>query len=190
MRALECVQLSLPDARLLPGIPSGYETDRVLRLHRSGGTERLVWTLRDHILDRPFVKQYDDGRLDEWLKTYADAGSPEELEFLAAYDEDRYVGLLTWRLMEWNTSVWLVDIRTRRENRRQGVGSWLVTWLKQETRRLGARGIAVETQTSNFPALSFYRSQAFEIVGFNDHLYRNDDTVTGEVATYLFWEAL
>ncbi|MBV9281740.1 MAG: GNAT family N-acetyltransferase, partial [Chloroflexi bacterium] len=50
-------------------------------------------------------------------------------------------------------------------------------------------GIAVETQINNYPAVSFYRKHGFEISGFNDHLYSNDDLARQDVALFLFREA-
>src|SRR5260370_25866720 len=84
-------------------------------------------------------------------------------------------GLVTWQKVAWNDTVWLVDIRTRREDRRSGVGSALLENLKSHTATLHARGISVETQINNYPAIRFYRKHGFELSGFNDHLYTNRD---------------
>jgi ribosomal protein S18 acetylase RimI-like enzyme len=46
----------------------------------------------------------------------------------------------------------------------------------------------VETQSTNYPALSFYRKHGFRVAGFNDRLYTDDDLEDGEVALFLFWQ--
>jgi ribosomal protein S18 acetylase RimI-like enzyme len=50
------------------------------------------------------------------------------------------------------------------------------------------RGIFVETQVQNYPAICFYRHHGFEIAGFNDHLYSTSDLEVGDVALFLFRE--
>jgi len=84
--------------------------------------------------------------------------------------------------------MWLLDIRVREDVRRRGVGASLLGHLQQVAGRQRLRGILVETQSNNFPAVRFYQKQGFELVGFNDHLYTNDDTGRDDVALFLFWE--
>lgn len=182
-------RISLREARNLGPIDSGFETDRVLRLHREGRTGNYLWNLREERLSIPYSKQYDSGKLDEWLRLYADSAGMDGFCFAVASLEGQAHGLLTWRRMAWNDTLWLVDIRIHPAARRCGAGSALVDFLKQVATEQKVRGIAVETQINNYPALSFYRRQGFEIVGFNDHLYANDDLQRQDVALFLFWEA-
>lgn len=180
--------MRLREVRQVPPIASGYVTDRVYRLRREETTGVLGWTLEEERLSHNLVKQYDSGRPNEWLATYSDAGTPEELRFVCAFRDGRAEGLLTWRALEWNGSLWLVDIRVREAGRRSGVGSALVRFLQAMARESNARGIFLETQITNFPAVRFYRKHGFDIAGFNDHLYSNHDIARQEVALFLFWE--
>lgn len=186
---VECRTLSLSEVRGLRSIPSGYVTSRVYDVVREEDEDHVRWTLTESELRRPFSKLYDNGRVDEWLASYGDAGPPDALRFEGAFEAQDLAGLLTWRPMDWNETVWLVDLRVREECRGRGVGSTLVGFLQDETRRMGMRGIMVETQTTNVPAISFYRKHGFAISGVNDHLYSNRDLERQEVALLLFWES-
>lgn len=181
-------ELSLAELRQVPPIPSGFVTDTVFRLVKSENVSGMQWELREERLDRPFDKRYDWGHADEWLTTYEDAGSPDELWFLAADVAAKVAGILTWRPLPWNNTLWLVDIRVREEMRGQGIGATLIRRLQAVAVERGARGINVETQINNAPAIKFYRRLNFEIVGFNDHFYTNVDLETQDVALFLFWE--
>jgi ribosomal protein S18 acetylase RimI-like enzyme len=181
--------LSLEQTKSYGPIPSDYTTDRVLALDERYSDSGMTWILTEHTLVAPFSKTYDDGEVDSWLEPYLDSIPGRAPRFLAALSDDRMVGMATWATHEWNNTVWLVDIRTRSDRRRSGVGSLLMTSLKRAARGEGARGIMVETQINNFPAYTFYRSHGFRVAGFNHHLYENDDLINQDVALFLFWEA-
>lgn len=186
--AIRCRELSLGDVRTVPPIASGYITDRLYRLERESLEAGVRWALREHRVPNPFEKQYDSGDINEWMQSYQDAGPPDELHFLGAGRGASVDALLTWRPVAWNQSVWLLDIRVRERKRGSGLGSALVRALREIGMQQGARGISVETQISNYPAIRFYRSHGFEITGFNDHLYTNDDLMQQDVALFLFLE--
>jgi ribosomal protein S18 acetylase RimI-like enzyme len=187
--AITCSDITVDEARSLPPIVSSFETDRVLRLIAERKSATMQWRLVEERLARPYRKRYDSGRLDDWLEPYLEVTPLESLKFIAARKDGGVAGLLTWQKVGWNNTVWLLDIRARKEVRRSGVGSALVARLKDETLRLRARGIFVETQVNNYPAIRFYRRHAFVISGFNTHLYTNDDLEKQDVALFLFWEA-
>lgn len=180
--------LTLDEIRNLTPLPSGYETDRVFELRKKASRDGVAWQLEEARLQRPLTKTYDRGVRAEWLDIYADAGPVDSLRFLAALQHDRVVGLATWTVVEWNSTLWLVDIRVHPEKRGSGVGSTLVNGLKEQCREQELRGIFVETQISNYPAIRFYRRRGFDICGFNDHLYTNDDLAEQDVALFLFLE--
>ncbi|HLJ69525.1 MAG TPA: GNAT family N-acetyltransferase [Chloroflexota bacterium] len=187
-RSVVCTSIPIARARRHARIPSGFSTRQVYRLARKDGNSVLRWSLDEVELPAVLTKTYDSGDLDEWLKSYLQSVPEAALHFEAASSNGEIVGLLTWSLMEWNNTVWLIDIRTREPQRRRGIGSALIEELKALSRDLRVRGISVETQINNYPAVRFYRKHGFAISGFNDHLYANDDLARQDVALYLFWE--
>ena len=185
---IQCRELRLRDVRRLKPIRSRFETDRVFRLERDQTGASVEWRLREERLAHAREKLYDSGRVDEWLPSYADVVRPDALRFVAAMVDGSALGLLTWQRVRWNDTLWLVDIRTEESARRLGIGTALIDHLKNVACREKVRGIAVETQITNYPAIRFYRKHCFEITGFNDHLYTNTDLSNQDVALFLFWE--
>lgn len=171
-------------ATRLERIPSRYSTDRVFELERDEALNRLTWRLTEARLARPICREYDSGDLRDMLGSYGDEVNPTTVRHLAAFETDRLLGLLTFQDVDWNRTLWLIDLRVREESRRKGVGRVLVRELKSRARDSNRRGIAVETQTTNFGAVSFYRSLGFRVSGFDDRLYPGED-----VALFLFWGA-
>jgi ribosomal protein S18 acetylase RimI-like enzyme len=188
-RPLSLSWVTFEEVRTLPPLPSGYTTDRVFRLSCSSQAGTRAWELREVRLPSALVKSYDRGTPEEWLESYLDEGGESGLGFLVAEEAGTVVGLLACRRVEWNRTIWLLDIRVRESWRRRGVGSTLMRELKVYARSAAARGVVVETQTTNAPAIDFYQRHGFAICGFNDHLYSNEDLENQEVALYLFWEA-
>ena len=187
-RELVVEDVDLTHARSMKRIPSSYESSERLRLLRTrdAGSER--WELSREAVAGGIHKTYDSGDLDGWLEMYAEYPGIDRLHFIQACVAGQPVGLLTWARMEWNDTLWLVDIRVRVSNRRNGVGSALLGRLQTHARRLRVRGMQVETQITNVPAVNFYTSHGFEICGFNDRLYTNGDYNSQDVALFLFWE--
>jgi ribosomal protein S18 acetylase RimI-like enzyme len=184
-----CTDISFEEVRRLPPIVSSFETDRVFRLEERRTRGVPSWQLEEEHLDRPFRKRYDSGRTDDWLEPYLEVAPLETLHFIAATRDGTVRGLLTWQQVKWNNTTWLMDIRARREDRRSGVGSAMIDRLRTETVRLKTRGISVETQINNYPAIRFYRRNRFLISGFNTRLYTNGDMEKQDIALFLFWEA-
>ncbi len=178
----------MQQVRRIAVIPSYFTTNRVFRMEREAGADGLVWRLRERKLSVPFAKEYDSGEPDRWLPTYTGSVPLLDLHFVGVERDGRIDGLLTWCAQEWNNTVWLVDIRIRQEAQRAGLGTALISDLQGIARQRGARGILVETQINNFPAVSLYRRCGFQIAGFNDHLYTNGDISEQNVALFLFWE--
>ncbi len=185
---ISCSPVSLAEARRIGKIESGFTTNRVLRLRRNELRGEIEWTLSEEQLSQPYSKRYDRGSVDDWLEAYAEERDFYRFHFIAARASDRVLGILTWEAVNWNDTLTLVDIRVRAEGRGQGIGTALVDALKSEARRHAVRGIGLETQINNEPAVRFYQAQQFVIAGFNDHLYSNRDLQTQDVALFMFWE--
>jgi GNAT superfamily N-acetyltransferase len=185
-----CRALTLSDVRRLPRIPSGYDTDVVYRVHRELGPPQLGWSLLEECLPQPFSKVYDVGDVDEWLNSYEESAGHGAMRFIGAFDGSDLIGLATWTHSAWNNTIWLADIRVDRKRRRSGTGSVLLSCVQTETVKARVRGIRVETQITNYPAIQFYRRHGFIPCGLDDHLYSNRDLTTQEVALFLFWERI
>jgi ribosomal protein S18 acetylase RimI-like enzyme len=59
-------------------------------------------------------------------------------------------------------------------DRRSGVGMKLMEIIMDEAVRSGARMVVLETQTFNYSAISFYKKNGFQIIGFDRYAYSNN----------------
>ena len=185
----EIAVLSFNEAVAVDIISSGYTTTTVYKLERSEHPSGVRWELAARELSHHFIKRYDDGDLKAMIESYADTTRTEDISFLAARRGGVVAGMLAYQRLHWNNSLWLLDIRVREEGRRSGAGTELVKALQFSCGLRGYRGISVETQINNYPAIQFYLRQGFQIVGFNETLYTNDDLQDQDVACFLFWRA-
>ena len=69
----------------------------------------------------------------------------------------------------------------------RGIGSALMTrmlaWARERT---ACRGVVLETQTCNDPAIRFYRKRGFHLSRIDVREYANDDAARKEVRIDLF----
>lgn len=185
---IRCRNLTLREVRALPRIPSGYVTNRVFRVFREVTESSMNWRLHEEELVRPLEKQYDTGSVDDWLDSYEEAADPTAMRFTGAFAGSRVVGIMTWKRVSWNNTLWLADLRVKAEGRRSGTGSQLIAYLQREAVKVRARGVRLETQVTNYPAIRFYQKHGFVPSGLDDHLYSNRDIDMQDVALFLFWE--
>jgi len=57
--------------------------------------------------------------------------------------------------------------------------------LAEKARKAGLRTIVCETQTTNAPAIRFYRKLGFNIEGIDLSCYSNEDFPDGEIAIFM-----
>ncbi len=84
-----------------------------------------------------------------------------------------------WRLVR----IW--HFYVRQGYRRQGVGRALMQEVEQAARHFRARGIILETQTCNDPAILFYQGMGLEFWGLNTAAYSNSDIDLHEVLVWM-----
>ena len=70
---------------------------------------------------------------------------------------------------------------------RKGVGTALMNKAKEIAKAQGRRAIILETQTCNVRAIAFYKSQGFELLGFDKCCYTNRDIERREVRINLVY---
>ena len=139
-------------------IDGSYTTDRVYRLQR----DELAFRLIPEAVDPPIAKTYplpDPDRL---------RGLPH---VAVAEHSGSLVGVVGLELSEWNQRLVIDTIYVSAGVRGRGVGRALIASAVEFARASGIRCIWLETQTSNYPAVQFYRRCGFQFVGLDDRLY-------------------
>jgi ribosomal protein S18 acetylase RimI-like enzyme len=106
-----------------------------------------------------------------------------------AEDADAVVGLAAMRLEQWNRRARLEHLYVASQVRGRGIARALVESAMDGARQLGARGVWVETQTTNYGAIRFYERTGFAWCGLDTSLYDPDDVSVNEIAVFL-WRAV
>jgi ribosomal protein S18 acetylase RimI-like enzyme len=155
-------------------IDTRFETDRVFRLNKG---ERSV-ALDEVVLISPFSKSYN-------LQPEIDVLS--QLPWVQiAHDGKRIVGVAAIEHEIWNRRARLQHLYVHRAARGRGVGRMLVEAAMIASHTMGTRGIWVETQTTNYPAIRFYEGAGFTWCGYDTSLYEVSPLVD-EIAIFLWW---
>jgi ribosomal protein S18 acetylase RimI-like enzyme len=72
-------------------------------------------------------------------------------------------------------STWVTDLVVSRSQRRQGIGTALLIASQDWALQKKKRRIILEMQPKNFPAISLAQKLGFDLCGYNDHYYTNQD---------------
>ena len=143
-------------------------------------THATGWALSLHETpcETPFVKTQQE----EWFDSYK-AGSTYYIIEEAAQE----IGVLTLQQMSWNDTLYIHDLHLIPAVRRRGIGHEVMAFIQQYAKTLRVRAVVLETQTSNAPAIHFYLSHGFCLIGLNTISYSNDDIANREVRIELGW---
>ncbi len=104
---------------------------------------------------------------------------------LGAFVQGRLVGLVLAEPRAWNRSVWIWEVGVAASHRRRGIATRLVAELARRASGAGLRTLVCETQTTNAPAIDFYRATGFRVEGIDVSYYSNEDLERGEVAIFM-----
>jgi ribosomal protein S18 acetylase RimI-like enzyme len=101
--------------------------------------------------------------------------------------QNQAAGFLELSFESWHDITRIANILVKKEYRHQGYGHALMERAKEEARKKGSRGIILETQSCNYPALSFYFKEGFRLCGCDTVCYSNQDVADHEVRMELFF---
>src|SRR5262249_11831491 len=128
-------------------------------------------------LEKPYVKRYENTD-DETLRHYRSV--LEQGFSIGAYAENVLMGLAIAETERWNATLRVWEFHVSDRWRRQGVGRTLMAALAEKSRSANLRVMMCETQTTNVPAIGFYRKMGFKLEGIDLSYYTNDDWPEGE----------
>ncbi len=179
---LEIHPLRALDDDLLRSLIVGYTSGARYEVEKVETPEHTRIELRLVHLPQLFVKRYPD------LDTQTAAHYKRLVEqgnSFGAFEGERCVGLALAEPRTWNRSFLLHELHVSEDFQRQGIGRRLIEALAAHGRTLGLRCIVCETQTTNVPAIQFYRAMGFTLEGIDLSLYTNHDRERGEVALFM-----
>jgi GNAT superfamily N-acetyltransferase len=99
-----------------------------------------------------------------------DEGHPQGLRYLAAYEDDRCVGVAGWRVVATTAGIrklYVDDLVTSAAERSHGVGAALLAELEERARAAGCQVLDLDSGTQRVDAHRFYLRERFAITGFH-----------------------
>ncbi len=174
--------LSSIDASLLERLITGYTSSEMYRVTREETPDTVSFALRLTVLEQPFVKRYSPVNATE-LQRYSDLAAVGHA--FGAFDGESCVGIAICEPQRWNNGLTVWEFHITPECRGEGVGRALMSAVEAHARDEGMRCLVCETQTSNVPAIRFYRALGFTIDAVDLSLYSNNDMEQGEVAVFM-----
>ena len=163
-------------------VGGGYTSAHIYMVRKSEDPKLMVIAAELTPLQAPYVKRWerpDDEQMKHYLE-YARQGYS-----MGAYVGETLVGLALCEARTWNRSLWIWEFHVAPGCRRQGIGRALMEAVVQQAHVAGFRIVGVETQSTNVPAIAFYRAVGFELDGLDLSLYSNTDAEDGEVAFFM-----
>lgn len=158
--------------------PAVYAGRKFTARYRTNGYYAILpcesgFQMRYTAFEAPVEKSFDDEFFGEWLDHPVAYG---------VFECDRLVGYVEGAIEGWNnryriSNICIFDF----ENRSRGLGQALMNAILREAESAKARMAVLETQTCNENAITFYRRNGFEIIGFDLYSYSNDDPEKCEV---------
>jgi ribosomal protein S18 acetylase RimI-like enzyme len=150
-------------------LDAAYLTDHVWQMDASETGDTLTVNFRTVRLPRPMKVSYPrepDSLLEDWRKDEC---------FLVADHDDETIGYVDVTVQNWNRTAWVNNLVVAKPYRRQGVGSALLRTARRWAQEYELLKMVAETQTKNYPAISFYQKNAYRFCGYNDRYYLNQD---------------
>ena len=95
---------------------------------------------------------------------------------LAATFKGEPVGYISLMLDFSPLTTWATDLVVHRPLRRQGIGTALILAAMEWAINMDTRNIIIEMQPKNYPAICMALRLGFELCGYNDRYYPNQET--------------
>lgn len=138
-------------------------------------------TYHEESINFRFTKKHFSTPVEKKFKTILMEEHLDDPILYGAFHKDKVVAYLEMVHEKWNNRMRITNILVEHSFRHKGIGKILMNKAYEVSKNHGARAIVLETQSYNFPAISFYRALEFKIVGFDLQAYSNEDSERLEV---------
>ncbi len=134
------------------------------------------WNLIKRVANPAIVKEH------RWMPFEDHVVSPRGYVALL---NDEPVGYAEYAFEEWSNLVRVWHFYVREECRLQGIGKLLMETIELGAKHFKSRGIFLETQSCNAPAIEFYQKCGFTFWGINTAAYTNKDIENKDVFLWM-----
>jgi ribosomal protein S18 acetylase RimI-like enzyme len=157
------------DIHPLTSLKHNYSSDYVWQMDLRRENDEIRVTFREIRLPRSVQVMYPHDPLnliDDWNQRDG---------LLVAVLENEPVGYISLTLNTSLKTVWGTDLVVKRDLRRQGIGIALTLSAQEWATQTNARRMILEMQPKNHPAIQLAQKLGFELCGYNDHYFINND---------------
>jgi len=157
------------DIEALMSLEHSYSSDHVWQMDfRHDGSETII-TFRETRLPRSVQVRYPHNP-----KTLADNWSDRDGLLVALIESDP-VGYISLEQNPQLKATRVTDLAIAKYHRRQKIGSLLVMTAQDWAQRHHSQRLILELQPKNYSAIQMAKKLGFELCGYNDHYFANQD---------------
>lgn len=174
------VRMLSPEEPLAGQLPEvirfAYRSEFFFEVDARTSAAGFGWNLIRRVANPPIVKEH------KWMPFEDHVDSPRG--YVASFGNEP-VGYVEFTYEEWSRLVRIWHLYVHEGHRGQGVGRVLIDTVKTAAKHFKARGIILETQSCNAPAIAFYQRLGFTFWGLNTGAYSNQDIKNHDVFLWL-----
>jgi len=157
------------DIHALMSLEHNYSTDVVWQMDFRQEAHKVSIVFREIRLPRSAQVMYPRDH-----QTLADNWTQRD-GLLVAEMESNVVGYVSLVQNSLLQATWVTDLAVKRSLRRQGIGSALVISAQEWAVKNNSRRLILEMQPKNHPAIQLAKKLGYELCGYNDHYFANQD---------------
>jgi ribosomal protein S18 acetylase RimI-like enzyme len=162
-------------------ILTGYTAHEKYRVSYTSTDQATTFSLELVSLAEPYTQHFNPGEDEiEMIRRNLRAGWS-----LGAFDGLELVAVAIASPETWNGTLRIWEFHVAASHRRMGLGQQMMDQLAHHGAESGLRAMVVETQSTNVPAIRFYRKAGFVLEGIDISYYTNHDYPDGEMAVFL-----
>ena len=169
MPEIEIRPATADDIHALMAMDHNYASDYVWQMDLQREDSQIKISFRETKLPRSVQVMYPrdvQSLADDWT---------DRAGILVATLDGTPVGYISFMQHVAPKTTWVTDLVVIRRLRRQGIGSALILAAQEWGMQHQSRRLILEMQPKNHPAISLAEKLGFELCGYNDHYFANND---------------
>ncbi len=169
----------MPEIEIRPALSTDF--DELIKINLSNRTE-YVWQMDRIIEEGQITIGFREVRLPRAIQVEVPRAT-DSLHKAAEHSNGMLVAVFNGTPVAFinlddslvPNGVWIKDLAVLEQHRRQGIGSALLLAAQEWAIQRRLRKVILETQSKNYPAIRMAVKMGFELSGYNDQYYANQD---------------
>jgi len=140
---------------------NGYTTKKIFQVERSNENSNINIRIVEKDLEEEYIEEWKPSKASEkYFNEVLTQGYS-----IGVYHQEELIGFAILAYYEWNNSMWIENIRVSEKHQKKGIGKDLIGRALEISREKSVRILGLETQSTNYPAIQFYKKCGFTISG-------------------------